>query len=55
LSGPSGEAGSRFLRHTHQGGEEVVLIAGRIAIGGVYLEAGDHWIRPLARTMTSWR
>ncbi|MGC4403932.1 cupin domain-containing protein [Methyloversatilis sp. MC4-4] len=35
-------AGSRFPRHTHQGGEEVVVIAGRVAIGGVDLEAGDY-------------
>ena len=35
-------AGSRFPRHTHQGGEEVVVIAGRVAIGGVDLDAGDY-------------
>jgi len=34
--------GSRFPRHTHQGGEEVVVIAGRVSIGGVEIEAGDY-------------
>ena len=33
-------AGSRFPRHTHQGDEEVVVIAGRVRIGGVDLDAG---------------
>ena len=35
-------AGSRFPRHVHHGDEEVVVIAGRVAIGGVELEAGDY-------------
>lgn len=34
--------GARFPRHTHQGTEEVVVLVGRIAIGGVELEAGDY-------------
>lgn len=35
-------AGSRFPRHTHQGEEEVVVIAGRVRIGGAELETGDY-------------
>ena len=35
-------AGSRFPRHTHQGDEEVVVIAGQVSIGGAELQAGDY-------------
>lgn len=35
-------AGSRLPRRTHRGGEDLVVIAGRVRIGGVDLEAGDY-------------
>ena len=35
-------AGSRFPRHRHEGTEEVVVLSGRVRIGGVELEAGDY-------------
>lgn len=35
-------AGSRFPRHAHQGTEEVVVLAGTVAIGGMELRAGDY-------------
>jgi quercetin dioxygenase-like cupin family protein len=35
-------AGSLFPRHAHHGTEEVVVLSGRVAIGGVELEAGDY-------------
>lgn len=34
--------GSRFPRHAHEGGEEVVVLAGSVIIGGEPLEAGDY-------------
>ena len=34
--------GSRFPRHAHHGTEEVVVLAGAVAIGGVELAAGDY-------------
>jgi len=34
--------GSRFPRHAHQGTEEVVVLSGRVSIGGVALAAGDY-------------
>ena len=34
--------GSRFPRHAHHGTEEVVVLAGRVQIGGAELEAGDY-------------
>lgn len=34
--------GSRFPRHAHHGTEEVVVLGGRVAIGGVELSAGDY-------------
>jgi len=34
--------GSRFPRHANQGTEEVVVLAGRVRIGGVELSAGDY-------------
>ena len=34
--------GSRFPRHRHEGSEEVVVLSGRVRIGGVELEAGDY-------------
>jgi len=34
--------GSRFPRHTHQGSEEVVVLAGVVHIGGVELRCGDY-------------
>lgn len=34
--------GSRFPRHAHEGAEEVVVLAGRVRIGGVELDAGDY-------------
>lgn len=35
-------AGSRFPRHAHHGTEEVVVLSGRVAIGGVELAEGDY-------------
>jgi quercetin dioxygenase-like cupin family protein len=35
-------AGSRFPRHAHHGTEEVVVLSGTVAIGGVELAAGDY-------------
>ena len=37
------EAGARFPRHRHQAGEEVLVIEGRVRIGGLDLAAGD-WL-----------
>lgn len=34
--------GSRFPRHAHLGTEEVLVLAGRVAIGGAELDAGDY-------------
>jgi quercetin dioxygenase-like cupin family protein len=34
--------GSRFPRHAHQGTEEVVVLSGKVRIGGVDLDAGDY-------------
>lgn len=34
--------GSRFPRHAHHGTEEVVVLAGRVRIGGAALDAGDY-------------
>jgi len=35
-------AGSRFPRHAHHGTEEVVVLSGNVAIGGVDLGPGDY-------------
>ena len=34
--------GTRFPRHAHHGTEEVVVLSGRVSIGGVDLGAGDY-------------
>lgn len=34
--------GTRFPRHRHEGGEEVVVLAGTVRIGEVDLAAGDY-------------
>ncbi|MET0918774.1 MAG: cupin domain-containing protein [Burkholderiales bacterium] len=34
--------GSRFPRHAHHGAEEVVVLSGTVAIGGVELDPGDY-------------
>jgi len=34
--------GSRFPRHAHHGTEEVVVLSGRVSLGGVVLDAGDY-------------
>jgi quercetin dioxygenase-like cupin family protein len=34
--------GARFPRQAHHGTEEGVVLAGRVRIGGVDLEAGDY-------------
>lgn len=34
--------GARFPRHAHQGTEEVLVLAGRVSLGGVEMEAGDY-------------
>jgi len=35
-------SGTRFPRHAHHGTEDVVVLSGRVSIGGVVLDAGDH-------------
>jgi len=35
-------AGSRFPCHAHHGSEEVVVLVGTVAIGGVAMTAGDY-------------
>jgi quercetin dioxygenase-like cupin family protein len=35
-------AGTRFPRHTHHGTEEVLVISGKVSIGGAALEEGDY-------------
>ena len=35
-------SGSRFPRHAHHGTEEVVVLSGSVAIGGVELGVGDY-------------
>jgi quercetin dioxygenase-like cupin family protein len=34
--------GARFPRHAHHGTEEVVVLSGTVAIGGVELTSGDY-------------
>lgn len=34
--------GTRVPRHVHHGTEEVVVLAGRVRIGGTEMEAGDY-------------
>ena len=34
--------GARFPRHSHQGTEEVVVLEGRVSLGGVEMAAGDY-------------
>lgn len=34
--------GSRFPQHAHHGTEEVVVLQGRVSIGGEVLDAGDY-------------
>ena len=34
--------GTRFPRHAHVGTEEVMVLEGKVEIGGVALEAGDY-------------
>ena len=34
--------GARFPKHAHHGTEEVVVLAGAVAIGGVELQQGDY-------------
>ena len=34
--------GARFPRHAHHGTEEVVVLSGTVAIGGVELSQGDY-------------
>jgi len=34
--------GARFPRHAHHGNEEVIVLSGRVSIGGVELDAGDY-------------
>jgi quercetin dioxygenase-like cupin family protein len=36
------EKGARFPRHAHHGTEEVVVLEGRVSIGGEELAAGDY-------------
>jgi quercetin dioxygenase-like cupin family protein len=35
-------AGSRFPRHAHHGSEEVLVLEGRVSVGGVPMERGDY-------------
>ena len=34
--------GARFPKHAHHGTEEVVVLSGRVAVGGTPLEEGDY-------------
>lgn len=34
--------GSRFPKHSHHGTEEVVVISGKVTLGGTAMEAGDY-------------
>jgi len=34
--------GSRFPQHAHHGTEEVVVLSGKVTLGGVALEEGDY-------------
>ena len=34
--------GSRFPRHKHEGTEEVVVVSGRVSLGGTVMEEGDY-------------
>ena len=34
--------GARFPRHKHEGTEEVVVISGRVSLGGTVMDAGDY-------------
>lgn len=36
------KGGARFPRHAHQGTEEVVVLSGKVTLGGVALEEGDY-------------
>jgi len=36
------KAGARVLRHTHGGTEEIVVLAGKVSIGGVEIDEGDY-------------
>lgn len=36
------KASARFPRHAHLGTEEVLVLAGRVEIGGAALETGDY-------------
>lgn len=36
------KAGARVPRHTHGGTEEIIVLDGRVAIGGVPLDKGDY-------------
>jgi quercetin dioxygenase-like cupin family protein len=36
------KAGTRGKRHRHEAGEDVLVLSGRVAIGGFTLEAGDY-------------
>jgi quercetin dioxygenase-like cupin family protein len=35
-------AGARFPRHAHHGTEEVLVLAGKVTLGGTALETGDY-------------
>ncbi|HEY4998510.1 MAG TPA: cupin domain-containing protein [Usitatibacter sp.] len=34
--------GARYPKHVHRGTEEIVVLEGHVAIGGVEVEAGDY-------------
>ena len=34
--------GARFPKHAHHGTEEVVVLSGRVTLGGVAMEPGDY-------------
>ena len=36
------ESGARVPKHAHLGTEEVVVLEGRVSIGGVEMQAGDY-------------
>lgn len=36
------KAGARFPRHAHHGNEEVLVLAGKVRIGGAAMDTGDY-------------
>jgi quercetin dioxygenase-like cupin family protein len=38
--------GARYPQHVHHGTEEIVVLEGRVSIGGVELDSGDYLFTP---------